>query len=89
MRQEVKKKKKSQQGEFLGVLTDCRLSIKNQVSSLQKQMPVASGMLKRVSRLVPIEAQLKADYALIYSKLVYGIMFWSKSYHGNKVKLER
>ena len=42
---------------FLGILIDDGLSFKDHVRRLQKQ---ASGMLKRVSKLIPAEVKLKA-----------------------------
>ena len=35
------------------------------------------------------EVKLKAYYALIYPKLIYGILSWGKSSHGNKVMMEK
>ena len=53
--------------KFLTVLLiDDRLSFKNHDSSLKKQVSMATGMLNRVSKMVPVEVKLKAYYALIY-----------------------
>ena len=47
--------------KFPGVSIDDRLSFKNRVSGLQKQMPIATGILNRFfSNLVPFEAKVKA-----------------------------
>ena len=48
---------------------------------------MASGMLNRVSKLIPAEVKLKAYFDLIYSK--YGILSWGKSFHGHKVMMEK
>ena len=50
---------------------------------------MATGMLHRVSKIVPVEVKLKAYYGLIYSKLIYGILSWGKGSDRNKVTLER
>ena len=81
--------KRTDKVRFLGILIDDRLSFKDHVRGLQKQVSMASGMLNRVSKLIPAEVKLKAYYALIYSKLIYGILSWGKSSHGNKVMMEK
>ena len=50
---------------------------------------MASEILNRVSKLIPAEVMLKAYYALIYSKLIHGILSWGKSSNGNKVMMEK
>ena len=50
---------------------------------------MATRMLKRISKMVSVEVMLKAYYALIYSKLIHGILCWGKSSYGNKVTLVR
>ena len=47
---------------------------------------MATGMLNKVSKMVPVEVKLKAYYALINSKLVYGILSWGMSSNRNTVK---
>ena len=81
--------KRTDNVKFLGVLIDDRLSFKNHVRGLQKQVSMASGMLNRISKLLPPEIKLKAYYALIYSKLIYGISSWGKSSIHNKVIMEK
>ena len=50
---------------------------------------MATGMLNRVSNIVPVEVKLKAYYAVIYSRLIHGILSWGKGSYGNKVTLKR
>ena len=50
---------------------------------------MATGMLNRVSIMVPLEVKFKAYYALNYSRLICGILSWVKSSYGNKATLER
>ena len=52
-------------------------------------MSKSSGLLNRVSKFKPAEVQFEAYYALIYSKLIYGLLFWGKSSHGNKGMMEK
>ena len=54
--------------KFLGVIIDDRLSFKIHVSGLQKQVSMATGMLRTISNMVPDEVKLKAYYVFIYSK---------------------
>ena len=52
--------KRADKVKLLGVLIDDRLSFKNHDSGLQKQVSMATGMLNRVSKIVPVEVKLKA-----------------------------
>ena len=45
--------------KFLDILKDDRLSFKDHVSGLQKQVSMASGMLNSVSKLIPAQIKLK------------------------------
>ena len=56
--------------KFLGALIEDGISFKNDVSGLQKQVSMATGMLNRVTKMAPVEVELKVYYALIYSKLI-------------------
>ena len=67
-----KEVKRTEKVKFLGALIDDILSFKNNVSGLQTQVSMATGMLKIVSNMVHVEVKLKAYYALIQSKLIYG-----------------
>ena len=73
---------------FLGTLMDDRLCFKNHDSSLQKRVSMATGMLYRVSKMIPVEVKLRAYYALLYTKLINGILSWGKRSYGNKVTLD-
>ena len=81
--------KRADEVQFLGNLIDDRLSFKNHVSGLHDKVSMATGMLNMVSNMVSVEVKLKSYYSLIYSKLIYVILSWGKSFHGNKVTLER
>ena len=61
---------------FLGIMIDDRLSFIDHVRVLQKQVSMDSGILNKVSKLIPVEVKLNAYYALIYSKLIYGLLSW-------------
>ena len=59
-----KEVKRTDKVKFLGILIDDRLLFKNHVSRFQKNDSMAKGTLNRVSKLAPVEVQLKA---LIYT----------------------
>ena len=61
----VNEVKRTDKLKFLRVLIDDKLSFRNHVSVLQKQVSMATGMLNKVSNMVPVEVKLKAYYALI------------------------
>ena len=75
--------KRDNKVKFLRLLIDDRLSFKNNFINLQKQLSMATGMLNRISSLVPIEVKLKAYYALVDSKLMHSIISLGKISHGN------
>ena len=70
--------------KFLGVTIDDRLSFNEHVRDLVKRISMSTGLLYRVSTLVPLKVKLNAYYALIYSRISYAITVWGKSSIGNR-----
>ena len=70
--------------KFLGVTIDDRLSFNEYVRDLVKRISMSTGLLYRVSTLVPLKVKLHAYYALIYSRISYAITVWGKSPIGNR-----
>jgi len=64
--------------KFLGITLDERLSFTPHVEHLCKRISSAIGMLKRVSLLLPVNVRLKLYYAMIYSRVSYGVISWGR-----------
>jgi len=69
---------KVEEAKFLGVTLDHRLSFVPHVERLSKQVSRATGILKRLSSLLPVPVRVKIYFALIYSRVNYGIVSWGK-----------
>jgi len=67
------------EAKFLGITLDNRLNFVAHVDRLCKQVSRASGMLNRLSSVLPVSVRMKIYFALIYSKVNYGIISWGKS----------
>ena len=70
--------------KFLGVIIDDKLSFSEHVHDLVKKVSSSTGVLRRVSNLVPVDVRLKIYYALIYSRMTYAITVWGRSSIGNR-----
>jgi len=66
------------EAKFLGINLDSRLSFIPHVSRLCKQVSKATGILNRLSPLLPVGSRLKVYFALIYSRINYGVIAWGK-----------
>jgi len=76
------------EAKFLGVIIDDSLSFIPHVDALCRQVSRSIGALGRVSTIVPLTARLGIYYALVYSKIVYGVVAWGGTRLGNCRKVE-
>ena len=65
--------------KFLAVLIDKRLSFTDHVKHITSKISRNTGVLRRVSFLVPKPVLRKMYYGIIYPYLTYGINAWGKS----------
>jgi len=63
---------------FLGVTVDERLNFKHHMADLAKQVSRSVGLLNRSSGYLPIHVKAKIYYALIFSRISYGVIAWGR-----------
>jgi len=64
--------------KFLGITLDEGLTFTPHVEHVCKRVSSATGMLNRVSFLIPVNVRLKIYYAMIYSRVSYGVITWGR-----------
>jgi len=72
--------------KFLGVILDERLTFVPHIDTVCKRISSATGMLNRVMFLLPVSVRLKLYYAMIYSRVCYGVTSWGR---GNLTSITR
>ena len=65
--------------KFLGIQLDSKLNFKPHIDFICSKLSKSTGMLFRVSKIVPQSIMIKLYYAFIYPHLVYGILIWGNS----------
>jgi len=64
---------------FLGVKIDCKLTFKAHIDDLCNSVSRSVGIINKISSMVPPASKKLLYYALIYSKVSYGILAWGRS----------
>ena len=70
--------------KFLGVTIDDRLSFAGHVRDVTNKISSATGMLNRVSTLIPKQVKFNVYFALIHSRLSYAVTVWGGSSRSNQ-----
>ena len=65
--------------KFLGVIIDDCLKFKDQIKTVINKVSKSSGIMWKLSRVMPPGILIKLYYALIYPFLTYGIESWGSS----------
>jgi len=63
--------------KFLGVLIDPSLSFKPHIASIRKKITSALYFMRSCKNILTSKALMAMYYALIHSRLIYAIQFWS------------
>lgn len=66
--------------KYLGILLDCNLSWKPHCTNIKQYIYMAVCKFYLLRTLVPVEILNKIYFALIQSKLSYGLVFWGGTY---------
>jgi len=74
---------------FLGVKIDYKLTFRPHVDDLCKNISRAIGVINRISTIVPPKSKKMLYYALVHSRVSYGILAWGRSRVGNDSRVER
>lgn len=69
--------------KFLGITIDDKLKFNIHVTNITKQSSIAIGKLYQISSYVPIDIKLSVYFALIYSRVSYGILAYGRSNMSN------
>jgi len=77
------------QARFLGVIVDEKLNFREHTANLAKQVSRSVGLLNRVSGLLPVCIKSNIYYALIFSRISYGIIAWGYGAVSGTVTLDR
>jgi len=80
---------RTREARFLGVLVDDRLTFSGHTSQLARKISQTIGILNRNSSLLPIRVKANLYYALIFSRISYGIIAWGCSLVSNINTLSR
>lgn len=72
--------------KFLGMDLDSALNWKKHICELTKKLNSANFVLRQLKQTVKREILIKVYYALVYSKMVYGINAWGL---GNKDQMDK
>jgi len=80
---------KVDEAKFLGITVDRKLSFIPHVDNVCKQVARATGILNRFSSLLPFSVRLKIYFALVYSRVSYGILSWGHCSVTSMNRLER
>jgi len=75
--------------KFLGIIIDNKLSFVQHIDSVCKSVSRSFGVLRRISHLLPYKTRISIYYALIYSKVNYGIVAYGNGYASSKNQLHR
>jgi len=75
--------------KFLGITIDDRLSFGIHADIVCRSASRGIGMLRRVSSLISYSSRRSLYYALIYSKVSYGVIAWGLSRQDNINRIER
>lgn len=62
--------------KYLGLIFDSNLSWYNHISKLQSEISSTCGLLRKVSKFVPIKQMLTLYHAFVQSKLQYMVSIW-------------
>lgn len=73
--------------KFLGIVIDDKLNYNEHVSSITRQASVVLGRIRSLSCFTPMSVRLNIFYALIYSKVSYGILAFGRSNVSNVNRL--
>ena len=73
--------------KFLGVMLDRGLSFSNHVNYICSKLAKTSGILRRISKIVPQSNLINLYYALVYPYLLYGVLVWGDAADANLASL--
>ena len=65
--------------KYLGVIFDNKLSWKNHIEYLQTKLSIASGVIYKTGKYMPLNARMLVYNSLVDTYLRYGIMAWGTS----------
>jgi hypothetical protein len=69
--------------KFLGVYLDSNLRFSNHIQHICLKLAKTSGILYRISKLVPQNLLINLYYSLVYPYLIYGILIWGNASENN------
>jgi len=77
------------QTKFLGIIIDERLSFNAHANMVCRSISRSIGILRRVETLIPFTSKRSLYYALIYSRVSYGVIAWGLSRQASVDRIER
>ena len=78
---------KVETSKFLGVLIDQHLKWNYHINAISKKIMKNTGIIKRISHLLPPQILKNLYYALIYPYLTYCNLIWTATYPSHLAKL--
>lgn len=73
--------------KFLGIILDQKFTWEQHIDALSKKLSKACFIIRQLRNTVSLEILKLAYYGLAQSNISYGLMFWGKSTHSNKIFL--
>ena len=66
--------------KYLGVLVDSKLSRKNHINNLAKEIFRSIGELFKIRNFVSRKIMINLYYSLVYPHLLYGVQIWGLTF---------